>query len=164
MTEEKDFLEKLASCIESRDLDACVDKAVELAKEMGISPEKMLELSGSSGKARQFELAYVLALSAAQGLEKKAPAYYNAAHELHDMQMYERAENLYRKAIQLDPNYAPAHFNFGNLLVDLGRKSKAEEQYKLAIQADPNFALAHHNFGVLLRDLGRMSEADLIKY
>ena len=80
MTEDKvkEFLDRLSACIEKRDLDACVSEAAKQAKEMGISPQRLLELSDDKDKEKQFKLEYVLALAAAQDLEEKAPAFKNA--------------------------------------------------------------------------------------
>ncbi|MFA4956463.1 MAG: hypothetical protein WC556_05755 [Candidatus Methanoperedens sp.] len=41
----EEFLQKLAPCIERGDLDACVEEAARVAKEMGVGAGKLLELS-----------------------------------------------------------------------------------------------------------------------
>jgi hypothetical protein len=99
MTEdsEKEFLDRLSACIEEIDLDACVSKAADLAKERGISPEKLLELSDGKYKAGQFKLEYVLALAAAQNLDEKATAYFYAGQAFHELQFLKRQKNSTEK-------------------------------------------------------------------
>ena len=40
----QEFLKKLAPCIERGDLDACVEEAARVAKEMGVGAEELMEL------------------------------------------------------------------------------------------------------------------------
>ena len=50
----KEFLERLAPCIERGDLDACVEEAARLAKEAGIDSKALLELSSEILIGAQF--------------------------------------------------------------------------------------------------------------
>ena len=49
----------------------------------------------------------------------------------------ERAEELLRRAIELDPNYAPARVRYGRLLDELGRADDALAQFEHARRLDP---------------------------
>lgn len=163
MTEdkEKDLLEKISSCLEKGDLDACVDEAIAWAKELGISPQRLLELTVARMTDGQYPQGYILALAAADGIDEKAPAYANAGAASFYLNNLETAEKQLRLAIEADPNNSMAHSNLGNLLKDLGRKDEAEEQYRLAIKSGPNFGPAYYNLGVLLYDLERKDEAEV---
>ena len=90
----EEFLQKLAPCIERGDLDACMEEAARVAREMGVGARELLELSGEKGKAGGYALAYVLALAAAQGLEgeAKAVAYYNSGLAAKYLKKVEKAE------------------------------------------------------------------------
>lgn len=162
MTEDKEkhLLEKISSCLEKRDLDACVDEAIAWAKELGITPQRLLKWSKIQLDAKQHVQGYVLALAAADGLDEKAAAYNNAGAASSSMNDLETAEKLYRLAIKYDPKLAGAYSNLGNLLKDLGKTDEAEEQYRLAIKSDPNLAAAHNNYANLLRIKGRFGEAE----
>jgi len=163
MTEDKEkaLLEKIASCLERSDLDECVGEAIDSAKELGISPQRLLELNITQMMDGQYQQGYILALAAAEGIDEKAPAYANAGTASFHLNNLESAEKQLRLAIEADPNNSLAHSNLGNLLYDLGRTDEAEKQYRLAIKSGPNFAPAYYNFGVLLYDLERKDEAEV---
>ena len=80
MTEdrEKNLLEKISSCVKRGELEACVGEAIALAKEMEISPQRLLELSAIQIETEQYPQGYVLASAAADGLDEKSRAYLNA--------------------------------------------------------------------------------------
>ena len=66
---------------------------------------------------------------------------------------YDRAEELYRKAIELGPKHALAHNNLGTLLRDVRKDyDGAEELFRKAIELDPKDANAHVNLGHLLQN------------
>jgi tetratricopeptide (TPR) repeat protein len=56
--------------------------------------------------------------------------------KLYDWNWYE-AENEYRLALELNPNYADAHLEYGRFLQDLGRNDEATAQMNYAIELDP---------------------------
>ncbi len=72
------------------------------------------------------------------------------------------AEQAYRQAIRLDPNYKTPWNNLGTLLQShLGRYAEAEQAYREAIRLDPKSALPWCNLGALLQEhLGRYAEAE----
>jgi len=45
----EEFLQKLAPCIERCDLDACVEAAAWMAREMGMGAQELLDLSSNIG-------------------------------------------------------------------------------------------------------------------
>lgn len=71
----------------------------------------------------------------------------------------ERAVDIYRRLIKLQPNLAPAQVNLGMLLLQLGRAREAEAAFRAALRLDPTLAAAHNNLGNLLRLSGRLEEA-----
>ncbi|HEY9205575.1 MAG TPA: tetratricopeptide repeat protein [Candidatus Methanoperedens sp.] len=158
----KEFLQKIAPCIERGEPDACVEEAARLAGEMEIGAEELLDLSMHKGKNEDHGVAYVLALAAAQGLEgkKKARAHSNAGVAMQFLKRLDKSEEQYKLAIAADPKYASAHYNYAILLNELNRKQDAEEQYKLAIATDSNDASAHYNYAILLNELNRKQDAE----
>src|SRR2546423_269571 len=73
---------------------------------------------------------------------------------------FSTAEELYGKAIELDPNYIAAYNNLGNVLRDLKRYDEAEVAYRRAIELDPSYSAAYNNLGLALRNLKRYDEAE----
>jgi protein O-GlcNAc transferase len=71
----------------------------------------------------------------------------------------ERAVELIKRAIGLNPNVAEAHNNLGNALRDLKRPAEALASYDKAIALKPDFAAAHFNRGNALVDLKPPAEA-----
>ncbi len=69
------------------------------------------------------------------------------------------AEDAYRHALLLQPNYPEAWFNLGNLLRDNGNTQAAIESYQQAITQKPDYENALNNQGNLLRILGRFDDA-----
>ena len=61
----------------------------------------------------------------------------------------DRAEECYRRALELDPSLSNAITNLGNIRFRRGRVEEAEELYKTALAADPAQPEAHYNLGFL---------------
>jgi Tfp pilus assembly protein PilF len=161
MTHEK-FLERLAPCIERGDLDTCVEEASRLAKEAEIDAKELLVLSAAMGKSNNYKLAYVLALAAMEGLDgvDRAVALLNAGLAAQYIGEKTKAEEKYKMALEIKPEFAKAEHGYAILLMDLGRGSEAEEHYKKALEIEPNLAEVHNNYAILLKDLGRRSEEE----
>jgi tetratricopeptide (TPR) repeat protein len=70
-----------------------------------------------------------------------------------------RAIDLYREILGLEPDYAPASINLGTLHFHLRQYTQAEEYYRRATIADPAYVLAYFDLGNVLDELGRMDEA-----
>jgi tetratricopeptide (TPR) repeat protein len=70
------------------------------------------------------------------------------------------AEESYKKAITLKPNYAECYYNLGNTLKKQGRLDEAETNYKKAIALKPDYAECHNNLGDTLQARGKLDEAE----
>jgi tetratricopeptide (TPR) repeat protein len=94
---------------------------------------------------------------------QRQPNHFDALHLLgviaKQTQQLERAVELIRKAIWLNPHAAAAHNNLGNALLDLKRPSEALASYDKAIAFKPDYALAHNNRGNVLHELKRPADA-----
>src|SRR5262249_25515878 len=69
------------------------------------------------------------------------------------------AEEEYRKAIALNPNYANAHLFYSGLLLSLGKPDQALAEAKRAIELDPLSLPVEENLGDLYMGLDRFDEA-----
>jgi protein O-GlcNAc transferase len=72
---------------------------------------------------------------------------------------YDRAEEIWRKVILIEPKNAKAYNNLGNALSDQKKFDEAIAAYQAAIQLDPKNAKAHNNLGVALRQQQKLDEA-----
>lgn len=69
------------------------------------------------------------------------------------------AENGFRKAAELNPNYADAYNNMGVTLQELGKLDEAIAAYHRALEINPTHAEAYNNIGNMLQYQGKLGEA-----
>ena len=80
-------------------------------------------------------------------------------YELHQAGDLNRAEAVYRQALDAHGPDALLLYNLGVLLQDLGRKADAAEAYRAALHGDPGMADCHYNLALLCEALARPQEA-----
>jgi tetratricopeptide (TPR) repeat protein len=71
----------------------------------------------------------------------------------------EQAEQQFRRAIKLKPDYADAHANLGSVYGRAGRMQDAIRETEYALACDPNHLLALRNLGFSYAYTGRRTEA-----
>jgi adenylate cyclase len=82
-----------------------------------------------------------------------------AGQTLPPREVFPRAEELIRKALDLDPASSDAHAAAGNLALQRARDwTLAEREFQTAISLNPSNASAHWWYAVLLKALGRFDE------
>lgn len=70
------------------------------------------------------------------------------------------AEEEYRIAIRIEPDFIPARINLAMLCDSLGRKKEAQALFEEIIKLDPEMAEAHYSLGLLLaEDESRLEDA-----
>lgn len=72
---------------------------------------------------------------------------------------WEQSEQLFRRAIVLDPEYAPAHYWYSNLLAVSGRFEEALRESETAKALDPYSPVSAMNYGRMLYYARRYDEA-----
>jgi tetratricopeptide (TPR) repeat protein len=72
---------------------------------------------------------------------------------------YARAEDLFRRALQQEPDHVEANFNLANLLSARGELETAVGFYSNALATDPEFTAAHFNLARVLDKLNRKQAA-----
>ncbi len=71
----------------------------------------------------------------------------------------ERAIELFRAGLRLNPTDGQLHNSLGTTLMELGRLDEAVAEHREAIRYAPGYAEAYGNLGVALHKLGRQDEA-----
>ncbi len=72
---------------------------------------------------------------------------------------YEKALELFKKAIDLDPSLTEAYNNLGLTYTEINEEEKATEAFKTAISLSPELAAAYNNLGYVFYRLGSYREA-----
>jgi predicted CXXCH cytochrome family protein len=68
-------------------------------------------------------------------------------------------EELYQRALRLQPALAWVRAEYADFLRALGRRTESEEQYRSAIAEQPSLAVARFNLGTLLLEMGQARRA-----
>ncbi len=71
---------------------------------------------------------------------------------------YAGAEQEYKRAIQLDPNYSAAHHNLGVMLTRTGRTEEGLAEIRRALEIEPFSLVVNRLYGECLSYLGRYDE------
>jgi len=72
---------------------------------------------------------------------------------------YDQAEELYQRAVRLDPSLSIAYTNLGNIRFRRGDEAGAESLYRRAIEVDPRQPEAHYNLGYVMLERGDARDA-----
>ena len=64
-----------------------------------------------------------------------------------ELHQYPRAEDHYRIAMSIDPNYPNLHNNYGALCAIMGKRDLATEEFRKELAINPRHAGAHNNLG-----------------
>ncbi|MFW9824760.1 MAG: tetratricopeptide repeat protein [Candidatus Thorarchaeota archaeon] len=75
---------------------------------------------------------------------------------------YEKAEQMFKKVIEIDPTNYRAHYNLGIVHFNLERHEKAKECYEKAIELKPDYYHCIYNLGLIYEREGDLKEA--LKY
>jgi len=85
--------------------------------------------------------------------------YMRASTLDEDPASFDQAEELYKKAIDLDPQLAIAYTNLGNIRFRRNDEPGAEKLYRRALELDDRQPEAHYNLGYVMLERGFASRA-----
>ncbi|MBZ5563028.1 MAG: tetratricopeptide repeat protein [Acidobacteriia bacterium] len=73
---------------------------------------------------------------------------------------YQKAQQYYQKALELNPSSADLHNNLGSLYADMGDVENAQKEFQKAAELNPTGAgTYYYNLGVVLVNKGKMDDA-----
>lgn len=119
---------------------------------------RILSSIGQKEQAAQ-ESALAQSLTARQHAREQASFYIAEGNALLQRQDFERAENRFRQALDLDPQSAQARSNLGLVLALLHHPEEGRRELEQAIALAPNLALAYNALGLTDLEEGRVGEA-----
>jgi tetratricopeptide (TPR) repeat protein len=86
-------------------------------------------------------------------------ARVNLGRVLHEAGRYEKAERVYRDALDVCGDDAILYFNLAVLLEERSRLRESMQAYEAALRVDPEMSDAHYNVSLLFRKIGRAKDA-----
>jgi protein O-GlcNAc transferase len=107
---------------------------------------------------KEYEVAEVY-LRTALGLESTRAGFSLLGVVLRHLRRDAEAEESYRQAIALDPQFDEAYFNLGVLLRETNPQ-EAEALFRKALELDPDYSPAHRELGWACRKGERLAEAE----
>ncbi|PKP57479.1 hypothetical protein CVT91_10540, partial [Candidatus Atribacteria bacterium HGW-Atribacteria-1] len=90
-------------------------------------------------------LFLILILGSAIIYAQDYQTYYKNGYEYFLQEKYERAEQSYKKAIELNPNFENAHYWLGKVYKQTGAYDQAIEQWKEVLRINPGNQYAFQN-------------------
>lgn len=145
---------------------ACFARAIEIDREFALAHaglgDALLLFSQYAilPPHESFPPAKAAALEAIRLDPSLAEAYATLGHIAHLFEWnWRQAENYYRRAVELNPNYATAHHWFGAFLRSMNRLDEAVHEMNRALELDPLSPVILKNLGVTLCLQNRFEEA-----
>src|SRR5438067_2371216 len=87
-------------------------------------------------------------------------SFISRADRARDAGQWEIAAELYRKALDRNPNNPPIWVQYGHALKESGNLAEAERAYRAAIAREPTAADSHLQLGHVLKLQGKQEEAE----
>ncbi|MEK7841526.1 MAG: tetratricopeptide repeat protein, partial [Deltaproteobacteria bacterium] len=110
---------------------------------------------------KEWDLAITEARSAIADIFYATPelAYFNMGEAFYGKADYLKAEENFKKAIELNPRYWVAYNDLGLTYMKMNKYKQASDILKLAINNVPNYIDAHYNLGLVLIKLKDKKDA-----
>jgi tetratricopeptide (TPR) repeat protein len=126
---------------------------------------EITEFKNASSESRQLIASLIDQGDEDQALEKLDSILREAPddHELLNTQGsiyarrgdFTRAESIFNRAIDLDPEYADGYYNLGLVHSRQNRKSEAVENFLRVVKINPGDSAAHNDLGVIYHSQGK---------
>jgi tetratricopeptide (TPR) repeat protein len=120
------------------------------------------EKKGNKGLAKSYgDKAAALFPGIEEMMKQRVTEVCRQAESFIAMRSYERAENLLREAIIINPDFVPALVDLGGLSAEKGDFTKAEKYLTRATALEPLNATAHYNLAQVYLMQGKKAEAEV---
>lgn len=92
--------------------------------------------------------------------QSKTDSYYNLAIYYQKNDMLNEAQEVYRRLIEIKPDFPYSYFNMGFILLEISRTpDEAAPYFSKAIQYKPDYYEAHYNLGLCYEEMGDLVKA-----
>lgn len=132
-------------------LEASVAESRRVVEELSKSHAGIVQVVESQKKTLAEEERKRTAAEARRINNAGVMAYHNG--------QYEKALELFRSAIDMEPSLTEAYNNLGLTYTEMNEEKKAVEAFKKAIELSPELAAAYNNLGYVFYRLGSFQEA-----
>jgi tetratricopeptide (TPR) repeat protein len=121
-----------------------------LAEVGEIGPDTMVRI-WADGEWREVQMRqYEISDEYVSEYEPEVAELLNTALEAFKQEKLQRAERLFRRAIELEPRAKQAYHNLGALYSHQGKQEQAREMLRAAIEIDPLYVMPRCNLALLL--------------
>jgi len=93
-------------------------------------------------------------------MKKRTVEICSQAEAFITMRSFDKAENLLREALIIDPDFVPALIDMGSIKAEKGNSDKATEYFTKAIALDPQNASVHYNLSQVYQMQGKTVAAN----
>ena len=107
-----------------------------------------------------FFVLVLLPIIVSQCSDDTSDDYYTQALEYTNRQEYEKAQQLFLKAIVENPKHADAYYGLGGIYNYKKMYEKAVEAFQKTIQLDPTHFNAHYSLGYTYELMDRKEESE----
>ncbi len=145
----RDYVSHKNLAILYRDMGRIEDAISEATKALELAPEK--EKGGLE--------AFIAQLKGELSRAELVQTYLSQGQSYLAERDWDKAEEVYLKVLELDPNSLQAHSALGYVYAQTGRLEEAVEENLAVIALDPNDYISRKNLAILYRQLGRIDEA-----
>lgn len=142
----KSALEKNLNTLESE-----VEASKDLVSELSENHSEIVKLVENQKESLEEEEKKRM-LSEARRLNNSGVIAYHSGQ-------YEKAQELFNKAIELEPDFTEGYNNLGLTYTEINEEDKATDAFKKAIELDPDLPATYNNLGYVFYRLGSYNEA-----
>jgi tetratricopeptide (TPR) repeat protein len=126
-----------------------------------IMASRVYEQMGNAPMAKQFhDKAVELYPGIFEMMNQRAMSACREGEELMAQHKIDKAERLFKEALQIDPIFVPALLDMGGVVAEKGNPAKALEYFSKAAKLEPLNPAVHYNLSIAYEMMGKKAAAE----